>query len=181
MPPPGWGGIIIGWPMCAAISCTRVANELVKTHEPACHRKPQHHSKAGQPPAGPRDSGCRVGPVRPDAVLQADVARRTARRSQPLVSLDPAVPAMRCGQPCDDAGRPRRQVWLRAYRRQRYQCRGEPSPLGPHPSRPLTIPGPQAGGRATNARRRDGAGQHRRVGETSSDDAGTDVHTAPAA
>jgi putative transposase len=42
-------------------------------------------------------------------------------------------------------------------------------------------PDPQAGGRATNARRRDGAGQHPRVGETSSDDAGTDVHTAPAA
>jgi putative transposase len=42
-------------------------------------------------------------------------------------------------------------------------------------------PDPQAGGRTTNARRRDGAGQHPRVGETSSDDAGTDVHTAPAA
>ncbi|BBY42506.1 RNA-guided endonuclease InsQ/TnpB family protein [Mycolicibacterium celeriflavum] len=42
-------------------------------------------------------------------------------------------------------------------------------------------PDPQAGGRATNARRRDGTGQHPRVGETSSDDAGTDVHTAPAA
>ena len=42
-------------------------------------------------------------------------------------------------------------------------------------------PDPQAGGRATNVRRRDGAGQHPRVGETSSDDAGTDVHTAPAA
>jgi putative transposase len=42
-------------------------------------------------------------------------------------------------------------------------------------------PDPQAGGRATNARRRDGAGQHPRVGETSSDDAGTDVRTAPAA
>ena len=35
--------------------------------------------------------------------------------------------------------------------------------------------------RATNARRRDGAGQHPRVGETSPKDAGTDVHTAPAA
>jgi putative transposase len=42
-------------------------------------------------------------------------------------------------------------------------------------------PDPQAGGRATNARRRDGAGQHPRVGETSPNDAGTDVHTAPAA
>lgn len=42
-------------------------------------------------------------------------------------------------------------------------------------------PDPQAGGRATNARRRDGSGQHLRVGETSPDDAGTDVHTAPAA
>jgi putative transposase len=42
-------------------------------------------------------------------------------------------------------------------------------------------PDPQAGGRATNVRRRDGAGQHPRVGETSSDDAGTDVQTAPAA
>ena len=43
-------------------------------------------------------------------------------------------------------------------------------------------PDPQAGGRATNARRRDGADQHpRSAGETSPDDAGTDVHTAPAA
>ncbi len=42
-------------------------------------------------------------------------------------------------------------------------------------------PDPQAGGRATNVRRRDGAGQHPRVGETSPDDAETDVLTAPAA
>jgi putative transposase len=41
---------------------------------------------------------------------------------------------------------------------------------------------PKHGGRATNARRRDGADQHpSRAGETSPDDAGTDVHTAPAA
>jgi putative transposase len=42
-------------------------------------------------------------------------------------------------------------------------------------------PDPQAGGRATNVRRRDGAGQHPGVGETSPDDAGTEVLTAPAA
>ncbi|MEB3031729.1 RNA-guided endonuclease InsQ/TnpB family protein [[Mycobacterium] nativiensis] len=42
-------------------------------------------------------------------------------------------------------------------------------------------PDPQARGRATNARRQDGPDQHLRVGETSLDDAGTDVHTAPAA
>jgi putative transposase len=43
-------------------------------------------------------------------------------------------------------------------------------------------PDPQAGGRATNARRRDGADQHPTcAGETSPKDAGTDVHTAPAA
>lgn len=42
-------------------------------------------------------------------------------------------------------------------------------------------PDPQAGGRATNARRQDGSDQHLRVGETSLDDAGTNVHTAPAA
>jgi putative transposase len=41
---------------------------------------------------------------------------------------------------------------------------------------------PKQRGRATNARRRDGAGQHPTcTGETSPDDAGTDVHTAPAA
>jgi putative transposase len=41
---------------------------------------------------------------------------------------------------------------------------------------------PKHGGRAKNARRRDGADQHpTRAGETSPDDAGTDVHTAPAA
>ena len=41
---------------------------------------------------------------------------------------------------------------------------------------------PKHGGRATNARRRDGPDQHPTcAGETSPDDAGTDVHTAPAA
>ena len=41
---------------------------------------------------------------------------------------------------------------------------------------------PKQRGRATNARRRDGADQHpSRAGETSPNDAGTDVHTAPAA
>jgi putative transposase len=41
---------------------------------------------------------------------------------------------------------------------------------------------PKQRGRATNARRRDGADQHHScAGETSPDDAGTDVHTAPAA
>jgi putative transposase len=47
---------------------------------------------------------------------------------------------------------------------------------------PHRSPDPQAGGRATNARRRDGADQHPTcAGETSPDDAGTDIHTAPAA
>jgi putative transposase len=46
---------------------------------------------------------------------------------------------------------------------------------------PTRSPDPQAGGRATHAHRRDGAGQHLRVGETSPNDAGTDVHIAPAA
>ena len=42
-------------------------------------------------------------------------------------------------------------------------------------------PDPQAGGRATNARRRDGADQHPAcAGETSPKDAGTDVQSAPA-
>jgi putative transposase len=41
---------------------------------------------------------------------------------------------------------------------------------------------PKLGGRATNARRRDGADQHPTcAGETSPEEAGTDVHTAPAA
>ncbi len=41
---------------------------------------------------------------------------------------------------------------------------------------------PKHGGRATNARRRDGADQHPAcAGETNPDDVGTDVHTAPAA
>jgi putative transposase len=47
---------------------------------------------------------------------------------------------------------------------------------------PHRSPDPQAGGRATNARRRDGADQHpSRAGVTSPVEAGTDVHTAPAA
>jgi putative transposase len=40
---------------------------------------------------------------------------------------------------------------------------------------------PKQRGRVTNARRRDGADQHPRVGETSPKDAGTEVHAAPAA
>lgn len=40
---------------------------------------------------------------------------------------------------------------------------------------------PKQRGRVTKARRREGADQHPRVGETSPNDAGTDVHTAPAA
>jgi putative transposase len=46
---------------------------------------------------------------------------------------------------------------------------------------PHRSPDPQAAGRATNVRRRDGADQHPRVGETSPVDAETDGHTAPAA
>ncbi|WP_322790829.1 zinc ribbon domain-containing protein [Mycolicibacillus parakoreensis] len=43
-------------------------------------------------------------------------------------------------------------------------------------------PAPQAGGRATDARRQDGSDQHSTsAGETNLDDAGTGVHTAPAA
>ena len=42
-------------------------------------------------------------------------------------------------------------------------------------------PDPQARGRATKVRRRDGPDQHLRVGETSPKDAKTDVHGAPAA
>jgi putative transposase len=51
-----------------------------------------------------------------------------------------------------------------------------------HHSHHLDPRTPKHGGRATNARRRDGADQQpARAGETSPDDAGTDVHTAPAA
>jgi putative transposase len=46
---------------------------------------------------------------------------------------------------------------------------------------PHRSPDPQAGGRATNVCRRVGADQHPGTGETSPNDAGTDVHTAPAA
>jgi putative transposase len=47
---------------------------------------------------------------------------------------------------------------------------------------PQRSPDPQAAGRAINARRRDGSDQHPAcAGETSPDDTGTDVHTAPAA
>ena len=40
-------------------------------------------------------------------------------------------------------------------------------------------PDPQAGGRDNNARRRHGAGQHQRAGETVSNEVGTGVHRAP--
>jgi putative transposase len=52
----------------------------------------------------------------------------------------------------------------------------------PHQGASFNPRTPKHGGRATNARRRDGADQHpSRAGETSPNDAGTDVHTAPAA
>jgi putative transposase len=51
-----------------------------------------------------------------------------------------------------------------------------------HSDPPLDPRTPKHGGRATNARRRDGADQHPVcAGETSPVEAGTDVHTAPAA
>jgi putative transposase len=51
-----------------------------------------------------------------------------------------------------------------------------------HTDPPLDPRTPKQRGRATNARRRDGTDQHpTRAGETSPNDAGTDVHTAPAA
>jgi putative transposase len=52
-----------------------------------------------------------------------------------------------------------------------------------HPAKTSPDPRtPKQQGRATNARRRDGADQHPTcAGETSPKDAGTDVHTAPAA
>jgi putative transposase len=51
-----------------------------------------------------------------------------------------------------------------------------------HHSPPLDPRTPKCGGRATNARRRDGADQHPScAGETSPEDAGTDVRTTPAA
>jgi putative transposase len=51
-----------------------------------------------------------------------------------------------------------------------------------HHSPPLDPRTPKHGGRATNARRRDGADQHPScAGETSPEDAGTEVRTAPAA
>jgi putative transposase len=51
-----------------------------------------------------------------------------------------------------------------------------------HHDSPLDPRTPKQRGRATNARRRDGTDQHpTRAGETSPNDAGTDVHTAPAA
>jgi putative transposase len=51
-----------------------------------------------------------------------------------------------------------------------------------HHESPLDPRTPKQRGRATNARRRDGTDQHpTRAGETSPNDAGTDVHTAPAA
>jgi putative transposase len=51
-----------------------------------------------------------------------------------------------------------------------------------HQNAPPETRTPKHGGRDINARRRDGADQHPScAGETSPDDAGTDVHTAPAA
>ncbi|BCQ07288.1 hypothetical protein JMUB5695_00709 [Mycobacterium heckeshornense] len=149
---------------------------------PDRRRKPQHGRHAGQPSAGPRDLRCGLVRVRPDAALQAGVASWPARRGRPLVSINPPMPAMRGHRRCDDAGRSGVHLRLRAYRRQGYQRGDESGPLGPHPPRsPSSNPGPPSRRPATNARRRDGSGQHPRVGETSPDDAGTDVHTAPAA
>jgi putative transposase len=79
----------------------RLAKSLSRS---ARHREPEHPRNAGQPPLGPGHLRCRVGAVRPPAQLQAGLARRPARRSRPLVSLDPAMPAMRGRQRHNDAG-----------------------------------------------------------------------------
>ncbi len=65
---------------------------------PARHRELERGGDAGQSPPGSGDLRCRLVTVRPSADLQAGVARRAARRSRPLVSVDPPVPPMRDNQ-----------------------------------------------------------------------------------
>jgi putative transposase len=125
---------------------------------------------------------CRLGRVRPTARLQTSLARRRTRCRGSLVPVEQAMPAMRCHQRRSDAGRSgvHLRVWI--FRGPRPECCGQSRPLGPghHETSPDPRT-PKQGGRATNARRRDGADQHPMcAGETSPDDAGTDVQTAPA-
>jgi len=147
---------------------------------PARDRRPERVRNAGQPSPGVSHLGCRLGQVRPPAGLQTGLARRHASGRRPLVPLQQAVFGLRGRPHRSEAGRSGVHLWLRIFRRPRLQCGDEPRPLGATAS--PRSPDPQATGPATNARRRDGTDQHPAcAGETSPDDAGTDVHTAPAA
>ena len=55
----------------------------------------------------------------------------TAHDRRPLVSVKQALPGLRCHPRRPDARRPRVQLQLRTFRRQRHQCGGESGPLGP--------------------------------------------------
>ena len=110
---------------------------------PARHRGPERGGNAGQPPAGPRDLGCAAGRSSP-ACSPTSRSGAAGSSSKPTAGIPSTrlCPAMRGHRHRDDAGGSGVHLWVRAYRRPRHQRRDESGPVGPHPSRPPSIPGP---------------------------------------
>ena len=84
---------------------------------PARHRGPARSRNAGQPPAGSRYIGCRLGRVRPPAALQADMAQRPTRGRRPVVSVKSALLDLRRPSHRPEPGRPGIHLRQRPFHR----------------------------------------------------------------
>ncbi|MCV7267915.1 hypothetical protein H7I39_07020 [Mycobacterium doricum] len=132
----------------------QVSGELVKTHDRIVIENLNVAGMLANHRNGPRHLRCRLVAIRPDAALQAGVARRAAPRGRPLVSFDPPMSRMRRRRQRDDAGRSGSDT----------NAAGNLARWGhAHHDDLHRSPDPQAAGRAPNARRRAGSGQHPRV------------------
>lgn len=180
MPPPGWRGIIIVSPICGRHFLHQVSNELVKTHDRlvienlnvsgmlANHRLARAISDAGW------SEFARLLTYKQSwsggQLVYADRWYPSTRLCSHCGVVDTAMTladrvfTCGCGHTAD---RDRNAANLARWGHTHHDDLDR-------------SPDPQAGGRATNVRRRDGADRHSRVGETIPKDAETDVHTAPA-
>ena len=161
----------------------QVSNALVKTHDRLVIENLNISGMLANQSPGPSCLRCCVGRVRPAAEVQAGLALRRASDGGSVVPIEQALPAMRCRPgslrladrvfSCGCGHCADRDLNAAVNLARWGQAHQELS-LDPRT--------PKHGGRATNARRRDGADQHPTcAGETSPEDAGTDVQTAPAA
>ena len=105
------------------------------------------------------------------------------RHRRPLVSVQQAMPGLRGHPRRSDIGGSGVHLRLRIFADRDLNAAINLARWGQNHHKDSPDPRtPKQRGRATNARRRDGTDQHPTcAGETSPNDAGTDVHTAPAA